>query len=118
LGMMEFYSSKPKCLGCRRAMSGQSEQKDLPGNVPALCDVCVGVDGKWQEVYLTTVHEAACLEGELSAAYSACRSCHSGLSTQPVACSNGECPVTYVKMGNHAKLEAVSVAFKRLDLQY
>lgn len=120
LGMMEFYSARPKCLGCRRPMGGGGGNGGVTKNaiesVPALCDMCAGIDGKRQEVLLNIVHEAACLESELSAAYSACRSCQSGLAMQPVICHNAECPVTYVKIGDHANLEAVALAFKRLEL--
>lgn len=113
MGMMSFFKATAKCLGCRR---GMPEFKGEADDAPGLCDACAGEAGKWEEAYLGALGEAAAAEARAAAAAAACRSCDSATLGQPVLCDNGECPVTYARLGAAADASAAAKALRRLDI--
>lgn len=68
------------------------------------------------EVRLGLVEEEAAEEARQSAAYAACRACHSGGAMGEVACANGECQVTYARISVAGRLQRVGAQLRRLDL--
>lgn len=51
---------------------------------------CRRLEGKWESAYLELLEAQAAAEARQSAAFAACRDCHSGGALGPVLCENGE----------------------------
>ena len=83
----------------------------LPAS-PAGCSAA----GKWEETYLSLLEEQAASEARQSAAFAACRDCHSGGVLGTVLCDSGECPVTYARLGSSSRLQQLDQQLRRLDI--
>jgi hypothetical protein len=64
---------------------------------------------------LALLGEEGLAEARQSAAYAACRDCHSGGALGAVLCANGECPVSYARLSTTARLQRVGGQLRRLD---
>lgn len=113
LGMLAFYRATARCLSCRTPMP---EWKGPVEDAPGLCVNCSKVEGRRAETLLGLLHEDALQEARRCAAYAACRQCHSGTIEELVLCDNGECPVTYDRLGTAATLRTLGTSLKRIDI--
>jgi len=113
-GMMAFYPSIAKCLGCRRLIQGLSGR---PEEAPGLCAICTELDGKRAETLLGLLHESGLQEARQCAVHAACRQCHSGTLEEAVLCENGECMITYERLRTAAAVRALHVSLRRLDIK-
>ncbi|KAL4859641.1 DNA polymerase delta catalytic subunit [Chlorella vulgaris] len=111
--MAAFFRAVPKCLGCKASMPGW--KGDL-GEAPGLCDSCARTEGRWEDCYVNLLEEQAGVEARQCSAYAACRDCHSGGAVGPVLCENGECPVTYTRLGCSSRLQLVDKQLRRMDI--
>lgn len=109
--MNQFFRQLPKCLSCRSNMAGHG-MDDAPG----LCQACASTEGAWGETYLGVLGEQSEEEARHTAAFTACRDCHSGGCMGEVLCENGECSVAYVRLSTASRLRRLDAQLHRLDI--